>query len=249
MVIPSENSVTDGGGSTNNFGNNIQIKNGAIVFPSNTSNVFVPGVSALPEKPVIKTTGATAAELAAAIVYPMISATPPAPTGTVPPVVTGTVPPPVKPSTKATEYYATENVFFNTDPNGVNVDANEFEDQVLQEIGGRELLILERHDMVDGINQAYEPIKNLSRYALEYSSTNIDPYPNTAIDYFLGLIYEINEYIPSTEELLEIGETAVVRFDETNDNIIIHVKDLVDNQFVEVEFVSFDEVISDTMCI
>lgn len=158
--------------------------------------------------------------------------------------------PPTKPSDPAIEikYYDTNKVDFNVSPTGVDPDTiNEFEDLVLQEIGGRELLILERHDMVDGINQTYQPIKNLSKYALEYSPTNIDPYPNVAVDFFEGIIFELNDYIPTQEELEAIGETSLVRFDETLNSIIINVKDLLNNQFVEVEFVSFDEVVSDTI--
>jgi hypothetical protein len=145
------------------------------------------------------------------------------------------------------KYYETNKVEFNASPTGSDADPNEFEDLVIQEIGGRELLILERHDMVDGINQTYEPVKNLSKYALEYSPTNIDPYPNSVVDFFEGIIFELNDYIPTQEELEAIGETALVRFDETLNSIIINVKDLLNNQFVEVEFVSFDEVVSDTI--
>lgn len=145
------------------------------------------------------------------------------------------------------KYYDVNKVTFNSSPTGSDSDPNEFEDLVIQEIGGRELLILERHDMVDGINQEYEPVKNLSKYALEYSPTNIDPYPNVVVDFFDGIIFELNDYIPTQEELEAIGETALVRFDETLNSIIINVKDLLNNQFVEVEFVSFDEVVSDTI--
>jgi hypothetical protein len=155
--------------------------------------------------------------------------------------------PPAGPSIK---YYDTNPVIFDSSVTGSETDVDsvkEFEDLILQEIGGRELLILERHDMVDGINQTYQPIKNLSKYSLEYSPTNIDPYPNVVIDFFDGIIFELNDYVPTQEELEAIGETALVRFDETLNSIIINVKDLLNNQFVEVEFVSFDEVVSDTI--
>jgi hypothetical protein len=152
--------------------------------------------------------------------------------------------PPAGPTIK---YYDTNKVIFDSSVTGSETDPNEFEDLILQEVGGRELLILERHDMVDGINQTYQPIKNLSKYSLEYSPTNIDPYPNVVIDFFDGIIFELNDYVPTQEELEAIGETALVRFDETLNSIIINVKDLLNNQFVEVEFVSFDEVVSDTI--
>lgn len=153
----------------------------------------------------------------------------------------------VKPSTPAVEMYNVNKVSFTGNANGLDMSVDEFEDAVLQEIGGRELLIMERHDMVDGINQKYEPIQNLSRYALQHSPTNIDPYPNTVIDFFEGMIFEINDHIPTTEELTEDGQPALVYFDETNNNIVINVSNLLDNQFVEVEFVSYEEVISDTI--
>jgi hypothetical protein len=234
-----------------------------VYFPSNTNDSKPPS-STPPKLPKVLTPGTpskapglpsdTVANLWKDIVS-KIDAKPPVPDGKVRlPVIPkgkgdkgnddGVAPPNPALSIK---YYETNKVEFNASPTGSDADPNEFEDLVIQEIGGRELLILERHDMVDGINQTYEPVKNLSKYALEYSPTNIDPYPNSVVDFFEGIIFELNDYIPTQEELEAIGETALVRFDETLNSIIINVKDLLNNQFVEVEFVSFDEVVSDTI--
>jgi hypothetical protein len=132
------------------------------------------------------------------------------------------------------------------------VALEDIENLLLQDIGGRELILLTRHDQINGIVQEYSPIKNISELALEYAPTEIAKNSNAVSDLLDLFYYNFNEYLPSVEELQELYPTdtskqKVVYFDKATNSITIHIANAFNGEQVEIEFLSFDEVKDDTI--
>lgn len=132
------------------------------------------------------------------------------------------------------------------------VSEEEIENLLLQDIGGRELITLTRHDQINGIIQDYSPIKNVSELALEYNPVELSKNPNSVNDFIDLFYYNLNEYVPSLEELAEFypnndEKWTTVYFDSATNSITIHIANAFNSEQVEVEFLSFDDVKNDTI--
>jgi hypothetical protein len=132
------------------------------------------------------------------------------------------------------------------------VSEEEIQNLLLQDIGGRELITLTRHDQINGIAQDYSPIKNASELSLQYNPVEISKNQNS-LDNFTDLFYyNLNEYVPSIEELELFypnneEKRKTVYFDNTLNSITIHIANAFNSEQVEIEFLSFDEVKDDTI--
>lgn len=152
-------------------------------------------------------------------------------------------------SVKAAE---TNTDIVETDYIRYQISEEEIENLLLQDIGGRELITLTRHDQINGIVQDYSPIKNISELALEYNPVEISKNPNSSDDFIDLFYYNLNEYTPSIEELELLypnnpEKRYTVYFDSLSNSITIHLANAFNSEQVEIEFLSFDEVKDDTI--
>jgi hypothetical protein len=126
-----------------------------------------------------------------------------------------------------------------------------FEDLILEDIGGRELLTLSRHDSLIGITAPkYSPIKNISATLLANSPINIAPNPNSTIDYFDTFSILLSSYIPTDSELnaLDASYKKYYLYYEPSTNLfIINASNIFNNEGVEVEFITFSSLNDDTI--
>lgn len=70
---------------------------------------------------------------------------------------------------------------------------------LFEQIGGQELIMLSRTDILNGQSVAYQPISNLRDIAIQYSYSNIISLPGTLSEIFrqYGLVLE--NYVPSVD--------------------------------------------------
>lgn len=119
---------------------------------------------------------------------------------------------------------------------------------IFQNIGGRELSILARHDNINGIEQSYSPIKNVSDIALEYNPVKLAYNPNSVTDFLDTFRYSFNRYVPTQEdlELFYEAQNATVQelvyFDKDTNSLVIHVANVTGGELVDVEFVAYTSV-------
>ncbi len=155
-------------------------------------------------------------------------------------------------STPAAKAPAINTDIGETDYIRYQISEEEIENLLLQDIGGRELITLTRNDQINGIIQDYSPIKNASELALEYNPVEISKNPNSVTDFTDLFYYNLNEYVPSQEDLAALypnddSKWSTVYFDNEANSITIHVANAFNAEQVEVEFLSFDDVKNDTI--
>ena len=127
-----------------------------------------------------------------------------------------------------------------------------FTDLILEEIGGRELLTLARHETLTGGAVAKNtPIENITEVLLKNSSINISPNINSVTDYFDTFPMLLSQYMPTEEELdtenTYFYQKEYVYFEPTTNTIIFNVVTTNAGERVQVEFVVFDSLKNDTI--
>jgi hypothetical protein len=123
---------------------------------------------------------------------------------------------------------------------------------ILEEIGGRELSTLVRHQTLTGGAVAKNtPIENVTEVLLRNSPINISPNINSVTDYFDTFPMLLSQYIPTKEELDAENtysyQKEYVYFEPATNTIIFNVINTNAGERVQVEFVVFDSLKNDTI--
>jgi len=126
-----------------------------------------------------------------------------------------------------------------------------FTDMILEDIGGRELITLSRHDDLVGTTvPTYSPIKNISSVLFANSPISIAPNPNSTIDYFDTFSILLSSYLPTDAEINALDadyKKSYVYYESSINSIIINTANIFNNEGVEVEFITFDSLKDDTI--
>lgn len=135
--------------------------------------------------------------------------------------------------------------------NEQTITSEAFEDLILEDIGGRELLTLSRHwDLVGTSVPVYSPIKNISSVLFANSPINIAPNPNSTIDFFDTFSILLSSYLPTDAELNALDaeyKKSYVYYEPSTNSIIINTANVFNNEGVQVEFITFDSLKDDTI--
>lgn len=127
-----------------------------------------------------------------------------------------------------------------------------FENLILDEIGGRELSTLVRHETLTGSTVVKNtPIENITEVLQKNSPINISPNINSVTDYFDTFPMLLSEYLPTEEELNAENtysyQKQYVYFEPTINTIIFNIINNNNGERVQVEFVVFDSLKNDTI--
>ncbi len=117
-------------------------------------------------------------------------------------------------------------------------------DLVFENIGGHELINISRHDLLNGIDVLYQPIRNLSTIYLQYNPENILKLQDTTQSYFKNFPIQYSNKIPDVGTGKN-GETVYIET-ETGD-LIINVINLAKGEQVEVQILAQGSVFDDTI--
>jgi hypothetical protein len=117
-------------------------------------------------------------------------------------------------------------------------------DLVFENIGGHELINVSRHDLVNGIDVLYQPIKNLSTLYLQYNPENILRLQDTTQSYFKNFPIQYSNKIPNVGTGSN-GETVYI--EAGTGDLIINVINLAKGEQVEVQVLTQGEVFDDTI--
>lgn len=126
------------------------------------------------------------------------------------------------------------------------ITANDLENAIWQNIGGHEIISLARRDLVDGKSLNYNLINNLRELQAEYNPQTIFPIEDIISKYFdkFGLRFE--NFLPSTQDLANNGVASPVVL-ESDGDLIIFIKNIKDNQEVEIQVIGSGELLRDTI--
>jgi hypothetical protein len=111
----------------------------------------------------------------------------------------------------------------------------------LEMLGGNELIELSRHDLINGLNTKYQPIKDAQIIATQFNAFNIIPLQDTLPNYMDNFPIRLEERIPNFAE----GESNVTI--DANGIITIELINLRPDETVEVEILYQGEILSDTI--
>lgn len=135
--------------------------------------------------------------------------------------------------------------FVLTDPLATTQD---MENAIWQNIGGHEIISLARRDLVDGKNLNYSLINNLASLQEEYNPKTIFPIEDIITKYFERFGLSLEKFLPSQRDLnnIEAGLASPVILDE-NKNVVVYVRNIKDNQEVEIQIIQSQELLRDTI--
>lgn len=136
--------------------------------------------------------------------------------------------------------------FLGIDPSSTVED---MENAIWQNIGGHEIISLVRRDLVDGINVNYSLVNNLKKLQEEYNPQTIFSIDNVSTNFFNRFGLKLEDYIPSVRSLQQISDeiTVPVVAADGIGGAIIYVSNLAEDQEVEVQSISSEELFRDTI--
>jgi hypothetical protein len=127
--------------------------------------------------------------------------------------------------------------------------AEEMAVALFEQIGGHELIGIVSNDLVNpvydlnGSNSAYQPIQNLNKIATDYSPDQILKLQDTDADYFRAFPISLDRFIPEYGS----GTNGSTIYTDSSGNLVIEFVNIRDNQRVQVEVLSYGNVINDTI--
>lgn len=114
------------------------------------------------------------------------------------------------------------------------VSAETITNLLFENIGANELTKFVRHDTVEGINQYYDTISNLSDIKRKFDPSNLISLQKTTSSLFDIFPIKLQDKIPSDTYLSQNNLTDFVYID-TNGDLVIEVDNLKDSEIVEIE--------------
>lgn len=117
-------------------------------------------------------------------------------------------------------------------------------DLIFEDIGGQEIINIARHDIINGQDVIYQPIRNLTAISLANNSQNIISMPDTSDAFFKNFSIKLENKIPNVGSGPS-GETVYI--DPTSRSLIIEGVNLGRDEQIEVQILSSGAVLDDTI--
>lgn len=126
------------------------------------------------------------------------------------------------------------------------------EQLIFERIGGQELLLLSRHDNLNGQRVAYQPISNLPDIAIKYTPDTLIFASESFKNYFKNFTILLESAVP---ELVSI-QNGVITFNDSAPNaytnmidgsITMEFSDIKTGQQIEVQIMSDSKLFDDTI--
>jgi hypothetical protein len=117
-------------------------------------------------------------------------------------------------------------------------------DLIFENIGGQELINISRHDLINGQDVSYSPIKNLKDIYIQYNPNNIIRLESTADTYFKNFSIKLEGKLPA----YGTGPNGeVIYIDPTTGDLIINISSLEPDEQVDVEILDSGEILNGTI--
>lgn len=119
-----------------------------------------------------------------------------------------------------------------------------------EEIGGQELINISRNDLLSGQEIEYGIIKNMASLSLDYNPNNLLRLQGTDAEYFSEFSFNLDRFVPEIGTGQNINEVLTgerVYVESATGNVIINTINVKSTQDVDIEFLTFEDVIDDTI--
>lgn len=117
---------------------------------------------------------------------------------------------------------------------------------IFENIGGKEIINIARHDLINGQTVAYSPIKGLPLLEYQLDPNTIIGLQKTAPETFLNFPIKYESYLP---EYVNVFGEANVYYDAAIKGIVIEVINTNNNERVELQIASAATLLDDTIYI
>ena len=119
-----------------------------------------------------------------------------------------------------------------------------------EEIGGQELINISRNDLLSGQPLDYTVIKNLASLSIEYDPNKLLALQGTDVDYFSDFLFVLERFVPDIGtgvNILEVQTGERVYVEPSTGDVIVNTINVKSSQAVDIEFLSFEDIIDDTI--
>ena len=108
-------------------------------------------------------------------------------------------------------------------------------DLIFEDIGGQEIINIDRNDTVFGSNIIYDPINNNNKITQAYNSYRIAPINQTSYEYFKSFPISLNSKIPNVGN----GEDGSnIYIDATTGDLVLEFVNLENDEQVEINILN-----------
>lgn len=116
-------------------------------------------------------------------------------------------------------------------------------DLVFEDIGGQELINITRHDLVNGVDVLYQPIKNISSIYFQYNPQNILRLQSTSDTYFNNFPLKFSDKVPN----YGTGPDGDIVYVDKDGNLVINAINVGSGEQVEVQILVHGEAFNATI--
>ena len=115
---------------------------------------------------------------------------------------------------------------------------------IFENIGGKEIINIARHDLINGQPVAYSPIKGLPLLEYQLDPNTIIGLQKTAPETFLNFPIKYESFLP---EYVDISGEPNIYYDANLRGIVIEVTNSNNNERVELQIASAATLLDDTI--
>jgi len=127
-----------------------------------------------------------------------------------------------------------------------NIETASLPSMDFEGISGQELISVARHDLVNGQDVIYSPIKNLATIFSQYNPQNIMSLQNTSSEYFENYPIRLENHLP--EPGAGTGpQNQSVYVEEGTGDLVVNIVGLPSDQQVEVQILSAGTTLNGTI--
>jgi hypothetical protein len=140
-------------------------------------------------------------------------------------------------------------IILGEEPVGLDIMAS----LVYDVIGAQEIINISRHDLINGQNVIYQPIKNITNLFYQYNPQNILALQDTDREYFKRFSIDLSKHIPDCGSGYDIVNSVnvpnckYVYIDPQTGSLIVDVVNILPGQDVEVQIMSEGSLLDDTI--
>jgi hypothetical protein len=130
-------------------------------------------------------------------------------------------------------------------------------DLIFEDIGGREMINIARHDLVNGQDVVYQAIKNLASINFQYNPQNILGLQDADLSYFKNFPISFEDKVPDCgtgydlvgegPNIEQVPNCKIVYLEPETGNIIINAINLEKDEDIEVQILSSGTVLNGTI--
>jgi hypothetical protein len=118
------------------------------------------------------------------------------------------------------------------------VDSSLINTIIFERLGGQELINIVRHDLIAGQKIDYQPVRGISRSGFDFDPLSLVSLQGTSNTIFNNFSIRLEDKIPFTQ----LQPVQIV-----NNDIVVSVVNLEPDEQVEVQVISFGDLLDDTI--